>query len=308
MAAPSSHLELLPPAAAARAKQLEFFARTRVEGHLKSVNRSRLKGSSTDFLQHRPYLPGDDLRNLDWRLYGRTDRLVTREYEEYTNLDVILALDGSGSMGYPVFQRASDAGGRLAKIDFARHCAAMLAYLLNRQRDRFGLATLAGSVLQYVRPSVGRKHLAVVFRHLVSLQPGGETDFDPCIRQLAGRITRKSVFVFFSDCYQDPDALTRAIGTLKLAGHDVLVYQLYDRTERDLPFPGFTLFRDLETGQVDAADAMEIRRAYRDVFDAHIRRLADGAAKFGIELHSLSVQPDWDLVLARLLRERAGRP
>jgi len=290
--------ELLPAGAAARAKQLEFLARTRVEGFLKSVNRSRRQGSSTDFLHHREYMPGDDIRRLDWRVFGRTDRLVTREYEEYTNLDVVLALDYSGSMGY-----RGDLG---EKIDFVRHCAAMLAYLLNLQKDRFALAALAGSLVRFVRPATGRKHLAEVFRQMVELSPEGETDFPTCVRELARQIRRKEVFVCFSDCYQDPASLTKAIGTLRLMGHDVVLYQVFDPAEMDLPFAGFTLFRDLETGQVDAADPIEIRSAYQDVFLTHVEQLRHGTSASGIEFHSLPVSSDWDVVLARLLRERAA--
>ena len=137
--------DLLTPRAAARAKELEFFARTRVEGFLKSINRSKLKGHSTDFMQHRQYMPGDSLRSIDWRVFARSDRLVTREYEEYTNLGVVIGVDFSGSMGYK--------GRGPTKIDFCRHCAAMLCYLLLSQRDSFGLAAMTDTIVRYLRPA-----------------------------------------------------------------------------------------------------------------------------------------------------------
>jgi len=136
---------LLTPDAAALAKELEFFARTRVEGFLKGQNWSWRKGTSTEFLQHRAYVPGDDLRRLDWRVYARSDRLITREYEEFTNLDAVLTIDASGSMAY--------AGRGMSKIDFVRRCAAMLAYLLNAQNDSFGLAVVGERLDDYLRPS-----------------------------------------------------------------------------------------------------------------------------------------------------------
>ena len=299
--------ELLPAHAASRARQLEFFARTRVEGFMRADNRSKLKGHSTDFLQHRPYQPGDDLRALDWRVLARSDRLVTRQYEEYTNLDVILALDYSGSMGYGGEGSTGAVQGTMSKIAFVRHCAAMLAYLLHLQRDRFALAALADRVVEFVRPSTGRKHLAQVLNRLVAREPSGETDLAPCVDRLARRVRRKSVFVLFSDCYQDPHALTRAVGSLRLAGHDVVLYHVYDPGEQDLTFSGFTLFRDLETGQIDAVDTPAIRAAYHDVFRAHVRRLGQGTRRFGVEFHSLPTSPDWDAVLAGLLHARAAR-
>ena len=294
-------LELLPEEAAERAKELEFFARTRVQGFLKGENRSRFKGASTDFFQHRQYAPGDDLRALDWRVFARSDRLVTREYEEYTNLDVILGVDGSGSMAYPP-------GEPVTKIDFARRCAAMLAYLLNLQRDRYGLAVVSDKMLRFVAPRTGRKHLAEALKQLAAIAPAGETDLAACVRQLERRVRRKSVFVFFSDGYQDPDPFTRAIGGLQLSGHDVILYQVFDPVEADLPFAGFTLFRDLESGQVDSADAPQIREAYRTVFREHVRHLQDGCNRYGIEFHSIPVSSEWDKVFASLLMQRASRP
>ena len=291
-----SATDLLTPHAAALVKELEFFARTRVEGFLKSNNRSKRKGQSTEFMQHRQYMPGDDLRSLDWRVFARSDRLVTREYEEYTNLDVVIGLDASGSMGYGTLE--------LNKIEFCRRCAAMICYLLLGQRDAFGLTILRDRVAQYLRPQSSRKHLVEVLRQLVEAQPTGLTDFAVGVEQLLNQVRRRSVFVFFSDCYQDPDPLTRALGMLAVRGHDVVLYQVYDPAEAELPFAGFTLFRDLEGEGLDAVDPLEIRRAYRDVFAEHTLRIKEGTSRFGTEFHSIPVSGDWDEVLAGLLRER----
>lgn len=294
-----SPTDLITPRAAALAKQLELFARTRVEGFLKSTNPSRLKGHSTDFRQHRPYVHGDDLRNLDWRVFARSDRLVTREYEEHTNLDVVLTIDTSGSMGY---------GSRdLTKFAFARHCVAMLAYLLTLQRDSFGLAAFGDRLGTLIPPATSRKHLARVLRDLCALEPQGETDFPACVGNLARRTRRRSLFIVLSDCYQDPASMTRALGTLRIGGHDVILYQVVDTHELDLPFPGITLFRDLETGQLDAADPAEIRRAYRDVAETHTRRLRERARHYGLDFSRVPTDDEWDTVLARLLRKRAAR-
>jgi len=287
---------LLTAEAAARAKELEFFARTRVEGFLKGQNWSRRKGASTEFLQHRAYMPGDDLRRLDWRVFARTDRLVTREYEEFTNLDAVLALDTSGSMGY--------AGEAMSKIEFARHCAAMLAYLLNLQNDRFGFAALSARVTDFLAPSNGKRHLAELFRRMVSAAPAGETDMGACGAELLRRAGRKSVFVVFSDCFQEPAGLCRGLGMLRQQGHDVLVLHVFDPSETDLVFPGFTLFRDLETGQLDGADPMELREAYRDVCRAHSQALKDGLNSYGVEFAPLPVTAEWDVALAELLMRR----
>jgi uncharacterized protein (DUF58 family) len=293
-------LDLLPEGAEARARELEFFARSRVQGFLKGENRSRLKGASTEFFQHRAYAPGDDLRTLDWRVFARSDRLVTREYEEHTNLDLYLGVDASGSMGYPP-------AARLTKLRFVCHCAALLTYVLMRQRDRFGLAALGGRNGRFLPAGGGRKHWSAILRELAALEPAGETDLAAGLERLGARARRKSSVAVFSDCYQDPEPLLRALGTLQLQGHDVLLYQVFDPGEADLPFAGFTLFQDLETGKVDPADAPQIREAYRQVFREHVRQLKDGAHRYGIEFHSLAVGEDWDRVFAGLLWERVER-
>jgi uncharacterized protein (DUF58 family) len=288
--------DLLTPSAAARARRLEFFARTTVEGFMKGQNRSRLKGVSPEFMQYRMYMPRDDLRLLDWRILARTDRLVVREQQEFTNLDALVILDSSGSMGYR--------RGPLSKLDFARHCSAMLAYLLVQQNDRCGLALFGARLARYLPPGGGRKHLAELFRLLLEADPRGETDAAACAGQLLRQVSRRSVFLVFSDGFQDPEPLVRGLSMLALKGHEVLFFQTYDPSETDLDFVGFTQFLDLETQRVDAADPMEIRQAYREVFRTHQRRLRDGLLRAGIQFHPLPVCEAWETTLADIVRSR----
>jgi uncharacterized protein (DUF58 family) len=289
---------LLSAEAAARVKRLELFARSRVENHLKGAHRSRLKGHSTDFLQHRAYLPGDDIRALDWRVYARSDRLVIREREEFTALDVNIVIDCSASMNF--------GSGEMTKFEFARHCAALLAYLVVNQRDRVGVAFASDRITQFVKVAGGNKHLAEVFRQLLACEPAGETDLSACTRQLLQFAGKKSLFIFFSDCYQDPAALGRSLGILSRAGHDLIVYQIYDPAEADLPYSGFTLFRDVENNRIDPADPQEIRAAYVEAFRKHARDLKSIAMSFGVEFRPLPVTADWESALAQLLHERAA--
>lgn len=288
---------LLSADAAARVKKLELFARTRVENHFKGGHRSRLKGQSTDFFQHRPYLPGDDIRSLDWRVFARSDRLVVREREEYTSLDVQVVLDCSASMRF--------GSGAMTKFDFARHCAALLSYLVVNQRDRIGMALASNKLRLIARPGGGAKHMAELFHQLATSQPDGDTDIGACARELLQFVKRRSLIIFLSDCYQDPQALGKSLGILSRAGHDLIVYQVYDPAEADLPYSGYTLFRDVETGSIDPADPKEICSAYLEVFHRHLRDLKAISASYGIEFHSLPVTEDWEVAIAQLLHERA---
>ena len=292
--------QLLSVEAAARVKHLELFARSRVESHFKGGHRSRLKGHSTDFLQHRPYLPGDDIRALDWRVYARSDRLVIREREEFTTLDVNIVLDCSASMAY--------GSGEMTKFEFARHCAALVTYLVVNQRDRVGVTFASNRVLSFIKPGSGGKHLAEMYRQLLTHEPAGETDLAACTKQLLGFVNKRSLFILFSDCYQDPAALGKSLGILSQAGHDIIVYQTFDPAESELPFAGFTLFRDLENGQIDPADPQEVRAAYTEVFRKHTRDLKTLTPSYGIEFHPLPVTADWEAALAQLLHERASMP
>jgi uncharacterized protein (DUF58 family) len=290
--------ELLNAEAAARVKQLEFFARTRVEGFLKGASRSRLKGISAEFMQHRAYMAGDDLRHLDWRVLARTDKLVTREFEEFTNLDVCLILDHTGSMAF-----GDD--DPMSKADFARHAAALFAYLLNLRNDRYALAACAGEASSFLPHGSGKRHLFSFFHQLVTQRVGGAATLSTSIQTVASRLRRRGVVVVISDCYEDPGALCKALGTLALRGHDVILYQIVHDAELELPYTGFTQFRDLETDELDAADPLEIREAYRDVVAAHHQALRTGSAAFGIEFRRLAVTAQWDQVLTALLHARA---
>lgn len=289
--------DLLTPSAAARARQLEFLAHKTVEGLLKGHNRSKLRGVSPEFLQHRMYTPGDDLRSLDWRVLARTDRLVVRQQQEFTTLDAVVVLDASGSMSY----------GRdgLTKFEFATRCSAMLSYLFTLQNDRCGLAVFGRQLASFLRPGGGRKHLAELFRRLLEAKGEGETDMGACAEFLLRQVSRRSVILVFSDGYQEPEALVRGFSLLALKGHEVLFFQVYDPSETDLDFAGFTQFFDLESGQVDAADPAEIRAAYAEVFRRHQAQLRDGLLRVGIQFHPLPVHEDWERTLAEIVRARS---
>ena len=288
--------DLLSPSAAARVRALELFAKTRIEGFLKGPNRSRYKGISAEFLQHRAYVPGDDPRHLDWRVLARTDRLVTREFEEFTNADVVLALDFSGSMGWT--------HELMSKGDFLQHCAAMLAWLANSQNDRFAIAACGEAISAWLPPGCGKKHLAAAFHLLVNQPFTGEANLAHCVALLLRQIRRRSIIIVLSDCYEEPEPFCAALGQLVARGHDVIVYQTVHPREQDLEYNGFTLFRDLENGRTDAADPAEIRAAYREVVREHHHALQNGTATHGIDFRELPVSAEWDAALATLLHGR----
>jgi uncharacterized protein (DUF58 family) len=194
--------------------------------------------------------------------------------------------------------------GDVSKLEFARRCAAMLAYLLVQQNDRCGLAVFGTRLARYLPPGGGRKHLAELFRRLLEAGAQGETDVAACAGQLLRQLSRRSVLLVFSDGFQAPEPLIRGLSMLSLKGHEVLFFQTYDPSETDLDFVGFTQFLDLETQTVDAADPMEIRQAYREVFRTHQQQLRDGLLRAGVQFYPLPVCTAWDETLADILRKR----
>jgi uncharacterized protein (DUF58 family) len=214
-------------------------------------------------------MPGDDIRRIDWRVYGRTDRFYVKEFEADTNANVLLLLDVSRSMDY---------GERVPKLDYARMLGASLLYLSRRQRDRVGLITFDADLLDYVPASA--KHLELALHTLGARRPGGRGDLAGPLRKVAEIARRRSILVLLSDCYDDPDATIRALAALRDRGHDVIVFHVLDPAELSFPFEEASPFEDLETGERVPVVPATMRDDYRALMRAHCetlsRRLGDG--------------------------------
>src|SRR5262249_53196806 len=201
-AMPSSSIHF-DPTALAKYGRLALVARGLVEGFLTGVHKSPYKGFSVEFAEHRQYYPGDEIRHIDWRAYGKTDRYYIKEYEEETNLKAHLLIDASGSMGYQSKTQS--------KFQYAQYVAASLAYLMLHQRDAVGLAIHDTKVRHMLPPRATAKHLLRVLSVLENTQPGGETALAPLWHQLAGQIKRRGMIVILSDCFDQVSALFRAL-------------------------------------------------------------------------------------------------
>ena len=291
-------MSLLSAEMVERLRQLELFSRLRVEGAMAGENRSRRIGQGMDFARHRQYFPGDNLRDIDWRILGRTDRLVVKQYEEQTNADMTVVLDTSGSMGY--------AGQSMSKMDFAVRCAAVLTYLMHLQRDSFSLVAFGASAADTVGRGSGRRHLRRVFEKLVALRPAGETRFAECFAQVELRLKRRGLVVVLSDFMDEPGALARAMARLRMASHDVIAFQVFDPSERDLEFVDFTRFRDLETGEAIGADPLAIRTEYRRQFERHQLAMKEACLAHAIDHVLLAVADEYDEAIGDYLRRRAA--
>ncbi len=235
---PNAAAPLLDPVLLARISDLALLARSVVDGFMHGQHRSLRRGSSADFAQHRSYQPGDDLRRIDWRVYGRTDRFYVKEYEADTNASVLFALDATASMAY--------GSGSVTKYDYGRFLIASLAWLSQRQGDRVGLATFSGDLVDIVPPST--RHLQLLLHTLGGSRASGAGRLSTAVDRLTHLSTRAGIVVLVTDCYEQPDDLGRAADALRIRGHDVIVFHLADAAERDFPFTAATTFEDAESG------------------------------------------------------------
>lgn len=254
----------IDPRVLAKIDNLELLSRTVVEGFINGLHRSPNLGASMDFAEHRAYMPGDDLRRIDWRLFGRSDRYFVKEFEADTNTNLLLVMDVSASMGF------GTAG--IPKLQYAKYLASCLAYFSSRQRDRVGLVTLVDGVVDYVPPAA--KHLPVVLQTIARATPGGRGNLDTALRQIGEFARRRQIVVIISDLYEEPERVVRAVARLRNRGNDLIVLQVLDPAELDLPFDDPASFEDMETGEAIPVVPHLLREQYRGMVQEHTATLA----------------------------------
>jgi uncharacterized protein (DUF58 family) len=260
----------LNPQTLAELGGLHLAARRIVEGYLTGLHRSPLQGHSVEFAEHREYVAGDDLRYVDWKVFGRSDRYYLKQYEEETNLSCYLFLDASESMSY----RHDDSG--LSKFDFARQLAAAIGYLVVQQQDAVGLAAFGDRITEFVRSAGTAPHLKQVIDVLQRTACGGTTQLGAILHDLAARVRKRSVVILISDLFAEREPLELGLKRLFHHGHDVRVLQVLDPAEIEFPFDEPTLFHGLEGLPDQMVEPRLLRDAYLAEFQRHrqeIRRI-----------------------------------
>ncbi|MBA3441847.1 MAG: DUF58 domain-containing protein [Pyrinomonadaceae bacterium] len=287
----------LSPEVLAQINSLELLARAVVEGFIAGLHRSPLTGFSTEFAEYRQYLPGDDLRYLDWRLLGRTDRYFIKKYRADTNTQCHLLIDTSRSMRYTT--------GKVTKLQYAQYLAASLAYLANRQQDAVGLIAFDETVRTHVPARNRSGHMRTIFGHMAQLEPGGETQLTKMLHQAAERITRRGIVVLISDMYDEPEAITAALQHLRFKGNDVVVFHVLDKNEIEFDFNGLVLLEDAETAEQMSVVPEVLADGYRAAIRNHIERLRENAAANHIDYELLTTDQPLDQALFSFLAKRA---
>lgn len=302
------YMRLLDADALSKMHRLELVARGIVEGFVSGRHKSPYKGFSAEFAEHREYTRGDDLRTLDWKVYGKTDRYYIKQYEEETNLRSLIAIDASGSMGFAGRRAAGHEGEPDSKFRYAQYLAATLAHLMVHQQDAVGLATLDTSLRRYIPARARGSHLRVLLAELANTATGGETALAPLLHDLAERIRRRGLVVIVSDLFDEPDPLLEALHHFRFRKHEVLVLHLMAEEELTFPFDRWTRFRDLEVdGRRVNADPAALRAAYLEQVRAHIDRIRRGCGQMKIDYVQMTTAQPFDAALAGYLAHRMNR-
>ncbi len=289
------------PRTLAKIQGLRLRARHIVEGFVAGLHRSPLKGFSIEFAEHREYVAGDDLRYLDWRLFGRTDKLYLKQFEDETNLVCCLAVDTSESMRY----RGPESS--LSKFEYAASLATALAWLVLQQQDAIAVATFDSQLRSFVRPSGSPTQMQQLLHLLETARQTGETATGITFHELAQRLVKRSVVVIFSDLFDDVEKLLAGLKQLHHRHHDVILFQIIDPAEQDFAFSGTTLFRGLEQFGNVVTDPVTLRRAYVAEFNNYLTALRRGVRELGMDYQMLRTDQPFDVGLSKFLARRMSK-
>lgn len=293
---------LFTPLEIRRLAGLGISSRFPIEGTMLGSHRSHLKGVSLEFSDYRAYVPGDDLRQLDWRVLARNERLYVRQYEQECNLRVHLLVDASGSMAYSYADRPT-------KFAFGAKLAAALAYITISQQDNVGLTLFDSAVRSQLPPAGGAEHLRILANRLHDYQAAKETNIAQTLHALAGTVRRRGLVVIVSDLFDDLERVRPALAHFRRRKHDVIVYHVLDKAEIEFPFAGDTAFTDLETGEQLPVNPREIRAAYNEQMEKFLFGCRQICASLDIDYVRAGTEEEVTLLLNRHLsrRRRLGR-
>lgn len=271
-------------------------ARRVVEGTISGLHKSPFHGFNVEFAEYREYAPGDDLRRLDWRVLGRTDRFYIKQYEEESNLRATIVMDASASMRY--------GSGPLTKFDYGATLAAALATLLIEQQDPVGLALFDKAERQILPPAATQSQLSLIISHLEEAQPDRETDLGAVLQTLGDQLKKRGLVIIISDLLTDLTTFFDGLSRLRHRGNEILLFQILDRDELELPFEDYVLFKDIEGTEQFFAEPWGFRKAYCAAMQQFVDEVAEGCGQRGIDRLLLTTDEDPAAALSHYLHAR----
>lgn len=294
---PTDYRQYLNPETVSKLKGMELRARMVVEGFIAGMHKSPYHGFSVEFAEHRQYMPGDNIRDIDWKVYAKRDRFYIKQYEEETNLKAYLLLDCSASMAYR-------SGSRVMKLDYARLLAAALSYMMLRQRDAVGLVAFDEKIRRYVPPRSKYGHLHVLLSEIAGQTPSNTTDVANTLHEMAERIKRRGLVIVLSDLLDEADHIISGLKHFRYNRHEVIVFHILDPRERDFAFPREAIFKDMETGEELTTLPYQIKRDYAQAVRGFADEIAAACRQANIDYHPIDTATPFDKALYAFLAKR----
>jgi uncharacterized protein (DUF58 family) len=291
-----SYRRFLDPTVVSKLASMELRARLVVEGFVTGLHKSPYKGFSVEFAEHRQYMPGDPLKHIDWKVYGKTDRFYIKEYEEETNLRGYLLLDASASMAY--------SSGGISKLEYGRYLAAAIAYLMLKQQDSVGLLVFDENVRDFLPPRSNPRHLHSLLSKLDEVEPSASTDIGHVLHDLARRMRRRGLVMLISDLLDDPADIIPGLKHFRHMRHEVVVFHVLDPREAEFDFDVDATFRDMESGEQMTTEPFSIRRDYREAVQDWMSMLRRECAESRVDYVPVSTATPYDRALFSYLEKR----
>ena len=278
-------------------KRLDIRARLVVEGFVAGLHESPYRGFSVEFAQHREYVPGDDIRHVDWKVFAKSDRVYIKEFEEETNLKAHLFVDQSESMAY---------GEQRRKFDYAATAAAALAFLLQQQSDAVSLTLFDTEITSQLKPSNSKAQLNTILHRLSEAKAERKTKIGAVLHDMANRISKRGLIILFSDLFDEPETILSGLRHLRHRGHDVMLFHVLDHDEVEFPFERMTMFEGMEELPELLCDPKSLRAAYLKEIESFEREMRRGCLSMRVDYQRIVTNQNLDVVLTTYLAMRAA--
>jgi uncharacterized protein (DUF58 family) len=288
----------LDPAVISKLNTLELKARSVVEGFMVGLHRSPLHGFSVEFSEHRPYMQGDELKNIDWKVYAKSEKYVIKQYEEETNLLCHIFIDSSRSMNFKH-------SGKVTKLEYAITLAASLSYLMINQQDAVGLAVYSDKIQDYLPPKANKIYLKNLLIALNKVEAAGSTSTLECLNYVAQKIKKRGLAIIISDFFDDPDSILNALKHFHYKQNEVIVFQILDPAERNFGFDRDAIFVDLETNEEMTTQPHQIQKAYREAMSEYLKKIKNGCLNYEIEYNLIDTSESFDKALINYFMKRS---
>lgn len=294
----AEYKKFLEPSFISKLSTLEIKAKKVVEGFMVGLHKSPYHGFSVEFSQHRPYMQGDSIKNVDWKLFGKTEKFYIKQFEEETNLSAYVLVDVSKSMD---FKYTSE----IIKFEYANTLAASLIYLLNKQRDASGLVLYSDKIETYLEPKASKTYLKVLFSALVNQKLSGKTNTAECLNIVAEKIKKRGMIIIISDFFDNSEKVINALKHFHYKNNDVIVFQLLDRIESTFNFGRDAIFIDKETGEEITTQSSHIQKSYIEAFKNFTDKLRTECLKYDIDYNLVFTDMSYDKALQSFFIKRS---